>query len=108
MSYFDFRGLGADASAILDVGAQIQGKLPPIPGGLPLPDPSATLGQILASSPTASSIASDWGPVLGAVGNVPFDDITKSPGKAVDVMMTALPSVLDAAGIGGTAADIAA
>lgn len=114
MSYHDFharrgyRGFGA-SNPVVDLQATIQGKLPPVAGGMPLPDPQATLNQIIQTSPTASSIASDWAPALDAVASVGvnFGDISKSPGKAVEVMMGALPTVLDAAGVGGTAADIA-
>ncbi len=108
-AYFGQSGLGASADFSLDIQAQIKGALPPIAGGLPLPLPSDTLNQIMQSSPVAASIASDWAPAIDAVvrSGISYDDITKSPGKAIEVMATALPVVLEAAGVGGTPADIA-
>lgn len=107
VSYAVVRGLGLSAN--LNIQAEIQGKLPPIPGGMPMALPSDTLNQIIQSSPAASSIASDWGPALDAVASsgIRPEDIAKSPGKATQVMITALPMVMDAAGIGGTPSDIA-
>src|SRR6185295_11573445 len=107
MSYA-YTGFGSEAS--INVSAVINGKIPPIAGGLPLETLKETLDQIVASSPAIQQVKQDWGPAMDIAGklNIPYGDIAKNPSLAVQFMMGALPTLLEAAGIDGAPADIAA
>jgi hypothetical protein len=71
---------------------------------------SGTLSQITSTVPGASDVASDWGPAIGLASKAAtnFPSFQKDPGKAVAYGLQTIPGILNAAGVSGAPADIAA
>lgn len=110
MSYASIPSLGAlTASGVLNVGASINSSAPQVPGMPALSTPTDTMNQIMASSPDAKSVEGDWAPAMDAAASIgmPNAEMMGDPGKATAFMMQAMPTVMQAAGITGPAADIA-
>jgi hypothetical protein len=110
MSYAHIPPLGrVTVDGAISVGVNIKSQVPQVPGMPALATPTDTLNQIMASSPDVASIEGDWAPAIDAAAKIgmPSSEVMKDPGKAASYMVTALPIVMDAAGVKGTGADIA-